>query len=791
MPAFMRRRLDRYLIGEVLGPLALGFGVYTFIMLVRFLFRSADMIIRRGLSPGDVGHLLLLSLPNIVVLTIPMALLFGILIAIGRLAADSELIALRACGVSLFSLYRPILALSLALTVGNTFLTGYVLPRANDALQLQQLEIMAQTASRQVEPRVFYEEWDGHVLYVFEIPPGTDDWQGVFLASTAGYPQSLVTLADHGRLRVDEGGERIVLALEGAVSHRVDVTQPERYEIIRHERLEVVLEDQFTSGQIARISASKGVRQLTLTELAQWRTDSTRPAELRRLAGVEIHKKFSIPSACLVFGLFAVPLGFNNRRGGKSSGFAISIAVILVYYVLLNNGEEAARLGKLSPWLAMWLPNLVFTAFGLYLLYRRNRDHSVLPRPLDRWLRTSAARGWALVGARRESRRLVRVQPRPGRVRPGVVLRIPRWSLPFPNTLDRYVSRLFAQVFSLVALSGLSLYIIADFTDLVDDIMEHSPGLRVVVTYYLYAVLQIFVDIGPILVLVATLLTFALLARSNEITACKALGISLYRLALPALAAAALIASASGLLQAEVLPAANQRVAELKDRMKGRTSGRTYRRADRQWLYGQGPYFFNFLYYDPERQMLNDLQVFELTSDRQLQRRVFADEAWYRDGRWTFTEGWARSFEGALESSYLSFAQPRVASYPESPAYFGAEARRPEQMHYGELRRTIEALERRGQAVPELWVELHSKAAFPALTFVMALVALPFAFRLGRRGALYGVGLSLVLGMVLLGVFAFFTTLGEIGALPALVAVWGPGAAFAVMALYLLLGVRT
>src|SRR5688572_4130589 len=151
------RQLDRYVLSETIGPLALGFSVYTFIMLVRFLFRSADMIIRRGLSPGEVGQLVLYTLPNILVLTIPMALLFGILIAIGRLASDSELIAMRACGISLFTLYRPILILSATLTLANGFLAAYVLPRANHALQVQTLDILAQTAARQVEPRVFYE----------------------------------------------------------------------------------------------------------------------------------------------------------------------------------------------------------------------------------------------------------------------------------------------------------------------------------------------------------------------------------------------------------------------------------------------------------------------------------------------------------------------------------------------------------------------------------------------------------------------------------------------------------
>jgi LPS export ABC transporter permease LptF/LPS export ABC transporter permease LptG len=788
------RRLDRYVLAETFGPLALGFSVYTFIMLVRFLFRSADMIIRRGLSPGEVGQLVLYTMPNILVLTIPMALLFGILIAIGRLASDSELIAMRACGISLFTLYRPILILSAVLTLLNGFLAAYVLPRANHALQAQTLDILAQTAARQVEPRVFYEEWEGLVLYVFAIAPGTDVWQGVFLAPSITQPESTLTLARSGRLAVDKAGERIVLNLREAGTHKVNLRQPERYELIRHDALEVVLDDQFASGQRAKLTASKGVRELTITELLQWSANSELDPEMRRLSRVEIHKKLAIPAACLVFGLFAVPLGFNNRRGGKSSGFALSIAVIMGYYVLLSNGEDWARVGRMPPSLAMWLPNLLFFGLGIFLLIRRNQDKSLLLTRLDRWLRLVASGHLMEVKRRRQKRRRIREEARRRAVRqrtPDVVLRIPRFALRFPNLLDRYVTGLFARIFLVVALSGITLFIVADFTDNLDEFLKFQPRFSLLSEYYSFLSLQIFFEISPILVLVTTLVTYALLSRTNETTAVKALGISLYRLAVPAIAVAALIAATCAVLQAQVLPASNQRVAQLKDRMRGNTAARTYRRLDRQWLFGRGPYIFNYLYFDQRTSLLQDLQVFEFDEQDRLSGRLFAERALYENGRWVLSHGWARKFSGSTEISFQRFAGPVLSPFLEPPEYFGSEIKLPEQMSYPELRRHIRELVRSGQPVPELEVELYNKIAFPTLSFVMALVALPFAFRLGRRGALYGIGLSLVLGMVLIGVFAFFSTLGKIDALPPLIAVWAPTLLFAALSLYLFLGVRT
>jgi LPS export ABC transporter permease LptG/LPS export ABC transporter permease LptF len=801
----------------VVGPLGLGFLVYTFLLLIRFLFDSAEMIIRRGLPVAVVGKLLAFTLPNIVVLTIPMALLFGILIAVGRLSSDSELVALRAGGVSLATLYRPILLVSAAFALLNGYLMVDLLPRGNSGLQQLRLDIITETVSQQVEPRVFYPEFEGLLLYVFEIPKGDDRWNGVFLAQALPTSQNKITVAEYGRIKLDEAGEQVVLELENAYTHEIDLNEPDRYDVTFNQRVEQVLEDSFTSTQRAKIVRSKGLRELTLGELAEVIDDPTTGAEQRNLARVEIHKKFAIPAACLVFGLFALPLGFNNRRGGKASGFALSLLVILVYYILLNNGEEAARFGKVPAWLAMWLPNIVLSIGGVLLLARRNRDKSLLLSRLDRWVRGDLWQRLLVLSlgvkrrrAQRRRRREAAAQaavergagrgPGPGEEQPEagaaadreLVLRLPRPRLRFPNTLDRYVVRQFGLVFLLALFSGLTIYIVADLSENVDEIIKNQVPRAVVVSYYKYLSLQIFYEIAPILVLVTTLITFSLLSRSSEVTACKALGVSLYRLALPALAAAALVVLGAAYLESAVLPASNQRVAQLKDRIKARETVRTYRRADRQWLFAKDRYVYNYLHYDPRQESLQRLQVFEFDDSHRLASRLFASRAVFRRGQeWIFEDGWVRRFDGADVTTYRRFTEPRIVDYPETPEYFESEIRTPEQMSFGELRGYIEELEASGQAVPELKVELQNKLAFPVVSLVMALVALPFAFRLGRQGALYGVGLSIFLGMVFMVVFALFNTLGEAGALPPTVAVWSPGALFSMLAGYLFLGVRT
>lgn len=793
------RILDRYLLREIAGPLGLGFLVYTFILLLDALFDSAEMIIRRGLPVRTVGELLLLAMPNIVVLTIPMALLFGVLIAIGRLSSDSELVALRATGISLLSLYRPILLLSAALTALNAVLMIFVLPWGNHQLQLERLAILTRSVSSQVQPRVFWDEWPNQVLYVFETPTG-ESWRGVFLAESVPTTQTnRVTVAERGRVRVDESGERVLLELEEAYVHEVDLARPDTYQVSRHGRMELLLEDQFASQQRARVTASKGVRELTLPELRRWAADPERSPEARRLARVEIHKKLAIPFACIVFGIFALPLGFNNRRGSKASGFALSILVIVGYWVLLDYGEKSAEAGGFPPWFAMWAPNLVLSALGLFLLARRNRDKSLLLTKVDRWIRQDA---WARLRflarrrrqrqAERRERRRRRLEAADGAERPHVVIRLPRFQLLFPNLLDRYVLRMFSGIFGLTVASGVALYVVADLTGKADEIFRNRVDQAVVIAYYKYSSLQIFYDIAPVLVLVTTLITFSLLSKTNETTALKALGVSLFRISLPAVVAALGVTLLAVFLQSKVLPAANHRVAQLEDRIRGRETVRSYRRADRQWLFGQDRYIYNYIHYDPVRHTLHRLQVFEFDEDHRLRRRLVAERAVYDgEGWWRFENGWSRTFAGTGTASYERFPEAVSARFPEAPDYFVSEIRPPEQMGYLELRRYVEEVEGSGQAVPELRVQLQSKVAYPTLSLVMALVALPFAFLLGRQGALYGVGVSLVLGMVFLAFYAFFTQLGEAGALPPIVAVWSPNVVFGLLSVYLFLWVRT
>jgi LPS export ABC transporter permease LptG/LPS export ABC transporter permease LptF len=762
----------------MISPTLLGFGFYTFIIMMKTMFDLAELIIRRSLTIGTVGKLLLYSLPHIVVLTIPMALLLGILIAVGRLSADSEIVAMRSAGVSTARVYRPVFLFSFTIFLLTLGLMLYAVPYGNTAFRAMKAELAASSVSGQLKPRVFYDEYENLVMYVNDLDPTNDQWKGVFVSNSSTPDRQQTVIARAGNLTSVPSVKQVWLDLESAETHVYSPSRRDRYERSRNATQRLLIYDGLQSSG-RELRSGRDYRSMYLGELlAELRRNDIDPLD-RRLAAVAVHKKFAFPFACIAFGLVGLPLGITNRRGGKSSGFSLSIGIILFYYVVISTGEDLARKGSLSPSVAMWAPNLLLLLLGIYLMLRAGRERSGFAR--------SRLTAWASrIGDRWRARRAEKST----RTSRSLVSRL---DVAFPNVLDRYLLREFGKISLLVLGSTVVLFVVVDYaTVIAAEVAEHRVPLSVVTSYYRYFIIQILHWALPITVLIGTLVTFGILSRNNEVTAIKSSGVSLYRVALPIVMIAAIISGVSYLMLDFVLPYANERVARLKERIEGKETATSFTIDQRQWIFGKGRYLFNFLTYDRANKVLSQVQVFEFDPvDFDLTRRIYADEARWDGVGWVFVNGWIRSFDESGESSYTPILQPVRLHYPERPEYFALEARRPEQMTYAQLRRHIDDLEASGYSSGELRVELYEKTSWPAISLVMALIALPFSFKIGKRGALYGIGIALFLAFVYWTFFGIFTKFGEVGNLPAILSAWSANILFALAAIYLFLRIET
>jgi LPS export ABC transporter permease LptF/LPS export ABC transporter permease LptG len=759
------RLISRSVLREIWPPFALGFAAYTFLLLVRQIFLMTDFLVRREATFPEVLRLIVLSVPWIVVLTIPMAYLLGLLIGIGRLSADSELVAMRSCGVGPWAVYKPAFAAAGALCVGVFVIYNYALPAANDALAQALARLAATSAVNLAQPRVFREIRPGVTLFFDRRGADNRSLEGVFL-SFAQEGENRTILARSGRVTL-EGGD-LWLDLEDSVAHETDPTDPARYRVDRNASQRILFAGDIWRSPRAQVSYEKGLRAQSLEELlrtARHEAATRRDTSRLRLAWVEIHKKFAIPFACLAFAVIGIPLAHTTRRGGRSSGFVLSLLILVGYYVMLSSGETWSETGKLSPGVAMWLPNVLVLLLGVAAFYRSRRDHGrwTLPR----------------FGRRREA------APAAGQRRAWLA---GLWR--FPAVLDRYVLARFFSSLALVLVSVLVMVFIVDYADHLDDILRNKPPSSAVFGYYRYLLYNWTVELLPFAMLIAALVGLGSLSRFNEDTAFKASGVSLYRLAAPIVVAAVATGVIAFGLSDSVGPIAQQREARFLNLLKGRPVDYGMRAASaRNWFYGEDGRIWFREETDPKTGLLVAPTVFEFGPGFTLVRRDQAAEARWSGQDWVFLRGWTRTFEGSAETSYRPFSQESIAG--DLPDAFTREKRTPEEMTFAELGSHTRRLERTGYPTAALETALHQKIAKPVLVPLMALLAVPFAFRVGRRGTLAGIGVGLGLGIVLLLASEGFTRLGAVGALPPALAAWSPDVLFATGTAYLLLRLKT
>jgi len=842
------RLLTRYILREVVAYALLGALLFTFVLFMRDLPKILEQVVRDSASIADVFRFFAYTLPNILTFSIPMAVLAGILLGLSRLAADSEITAMRACGIGAFTFVRIVSILSFAALAFGLVNALYFAPRGAANLLKLEDQLKTSQASFQVQPRVFYEDFKNYVLYVQDVPAaGTSTWRHVFLADLTQPANPKVTTADQALVfnpgPANPQGLRLHL-LDGGV-HEVSPNNPNQYNISSFISTDDSL--QFDSQDDTHISRmDTPLHALSLRELWQ-RTHAAGPgATLRdtpdaRAALIELNTRFSYPFACIVLMLIGVPLGLSSRRGGKSTGFVLALLLFFAYYLLSVVGVGFAKSGKLSPVFGVWCANLIFTIFGLLLLRQLSGTglllhffHSIasslgktfapiapariratfarLTRPASQPARGATVAVVTAIHAGGSSPTPAPAHPlHPAHPRPTLVQRMRGlFKTSFPLLLDEYVMRSYATNLLLALAAFVMLFIVFTFFELIGDIVHNRTSLIVVADYLLSLIPYIISTVTPLCSLLAVLVTFSALNRSSELTAMKATGISLYRVVAPIFVLAAVLSVLLFGFNESYLPSANRRQEALRAEIKGKPA-QTFLRPDRKWISGQsGPdasstqtassaaaapaRIFYYQAFDPDRQAFANLTVFEFDPRTfTLVRRIFASTTrWDASvGNWVFDNGWLRTFANQTVASYRPFTVDSFPEIHEQPAYFIKEDKQSQEMNYAELTGYIADLSQSGFDTLRLRVQLERKLADPAITLVMAILAVPFALSMGRRGGLVGIAIAIGVAISYWVVAGIFSSLGDINILPPLLAAWTPDLLFAIAGSYLILRTPT
>ena len=752
------RILDRYILRQMAWPFALGLVVFTFLLIVPQLMQYAEDYVSKGVSLWIVGRLVMTLLPYSLALTIPMSLLLALLVAFGRLSADREFVALQACGVSLYRLFRPVVAVATTSCLATAYVYMVLIPVGNQSFREITFNILASSAENEVKPRVFFDGFPNVVVYAQELP-ATGGWDGVFIADNRTGEGSSVYLARHGRAVVNREAKTIEMVLEDWTRHEVDPAG--QYRVARGDSLVLTLnpEGMFPSGGIP-----KGLREMSVPEL------NARIAVLRIEGGsphneiFELHKRFSIPAACLVFGLIGLALGVTNRRDAKLASFVLGIGVIFAYYLLLWFGQSLVKGQRIPSGLAAWLPNLVLGAAGLMLFRWRDRvADRPIPVPVPEAIRRRIAERTQALG---------------------------HVALPF-GILDRYVAFTYLRLLGLSALALGGVFYVSTFIELSENVFKGTGTWAMLGTFFVYTTPQYLYYIVPLSVLLASLVTVAILTKNSELIVMKACGISLYRIAAPMVAGAVAAGAFLFALEQTVLGPANRRAQATRHVLTG-GSPETFDILNRRWVVGRDGSMYHYNYFDPRLRVFTGLWVYEFDEGmRRLTQRTFADQARYANDTWNVARGWTRAFDerSGESASFVEFASTTRALEP--PEHFSTEPPDPEFMSFTQLRAYTEQLAQSGFDVVRQRVALYRKLSFPFVTIVMTLIAVPFAVTIGRSGAMAGIGVGIGIALAYWTTILFFAAMGSGGLLTPMLAAWAPNLLFGAGAAYLLLTVRT
>ena len=303
--------------------------------------------------------------------------------------------------------------------------------------------------------------------------------------------------------------------------------------------------------------------------------------------------------------------------------------------------------------------------------------------------------------------------------------------------------------------------------------------------------------ITPLAVLIAVLVTFGVLNRNSEIIAMKATGISLYRLVIPIVSIAATLAVGLFLFDEFYLPQANRRQEALRSTIKGRPP-QTFLHPEEKWIFGQpragepGRIFY-YQFFDPDANEFANLSIFEFDpATFALSRRIFAARVYWdtRRSTWRFVNGWERDIEGN-NTRYSEFTGTSFAEIHEDPGYFKKENLQSQEMNFGQLNSYIKDLRQSGFDTMRLRVALWHKLAYPLIAIVMAVLAIPFALSMGRRGSLTGIAVAIAVALAYWVVDGLFGAMGNVNYLPAALAAWSPDILFGLAGGYLLLRTPT
>jgi len=371
--AIPKRTLYTHITKELMSPFILGLLIFTFILLTNRILKLMDLVVNKGVGLDEVIKLIMYLLPSFFMLTIPMSVLLAILITLGRLSADGELIAMKASGISLYQILPPFIALCVTGFLLTNMLSLLLLPQGNRAFRNQLFSLSKRHSEANLQERIFNDDFEGLIIYINEIPGQGKHMQGIVISDKRESETPSLIMGEEGMIISDQNEMKVTLRLFNGSIHRA-ANDSLAYQKAIFKTYDMNL--QLSSEESENDTEIKYSEQ-SIAALLKLLTDRSKEKKSSIKIQTEIHKRFAFPFACVVLGLVGIPFGAYRRKGNRSYGFVLCIIILFLYYVFLNFGETMAKRGILYPALGIWLPNVVLAIMGCYLLSVVSREKPI------------------------------------------------------------------------------------------------------------------------------------------------------------------------------------------------------------------------------------------------------------------------------------------------------------------------------------------------------------------------------------------------------------------------------
>ena len=351
--------LSRSIFLQLIFPFILASGILTFILSVETVYRLIYLIVERGVSVFSVGLLLLYRLPQFLSVTLPLAIVIASVVLMVRLSTDNEIYAMNAIGISYWQIGRPFFLFGIVTTILALSITLWLQPAGYAAFEEEKIRVLKTQTTKTIQPLVLNYDFPDKVLHVQD-KGENEDLSGVFITDRELSADSMVTLADRGRINVREGERDLVLSLEDGRIHLQGSAK--NYRTIAFEKFHYI----FRPLQI--VPEKKDGHIWGVSTSALWINSS-------QSSQIELFLRPTTPWACVAFAVAMVPLGLVNPRRGRSGAFLRGLILVVFYYLLWMGAKEMTQNLNYQPHV-LWLPPLLIWFFGLYSLYKNNLNRS-------------------------------------------------------------------------------------------------------------------------------------------------------------------------------------------------------------------------------------------------------------------------------------------------------------------------------------------------------------------------------------------------------------------------------